>query len=124
MPDLCGRECLSPAPASSARVVYRGLDAQPPHLGNQSCSRDSQAGRGSMPPSDHPLRFLQRLKNMVAGGVLESLAALGLAALLGPQLTERRLKYGASRNNHAVLNEILELADIAWPIVGHHGFHG
>jgi len=39
------------------------------------------------------------------------------------QLIERWLKYGGLRNNYSMLNEILELANIAWLVVSHHRIH-
>ncbi len=64
---LCHREC---------RALVR-FNPQPPHFGNQSGPGDPQAGRGAMPPSNHPLSLLQNLKNMVPRGILESLLFLG-----------------------------------------------
>src|ERR1700733_14310805 len=40
------------------------------------------------------------------------------------QFTDRRFQYGAPRQNHGALNEVLQFPDVAWPRVAHHAFHG
>jgi hypothetical protein len=71
-------KCLL-TPRTAAGIVARALNPKPPHFRNQSSSRDSQAGCGSVPAADHPLGLFQSLEDVVPSGVFQGLQAGTLA---------------------------------------------
>src|SRR5580698_5939962 len=105
---------------ASAGSVAR-FEPEPAHFGDQRSASDPQTCCGSVSSAHHPLRIFESLQNVVASGVFQSLRARDFAvlghSLVGTELAESRLKYLASGHDHAMLDEVLKLADIARPIV-------
>src|SRR5580658_7836556 len=111
---------------ASAGSVTR-LESEPAHFGNQRGASDPQTGCGSVSSAHHPLGIFESLQNVVASGVFQSLRAGDFAvlgrSLVGTELAESRLKYLAFGHDHAMLDEVLKLADIARPIVSRDLIH-
>src|ERR1700733_10031343 len=113
-----GRKSVAAGYSLAWKVLGFLFNAEAAHLGKQCGSGDPQARRGSPPSSNNAVCFLQNLKNMVARSVLERFSILGKAGFPALQLAQRWSKDGAFRNNHSMLNKILELADVSGPVIG------
>ena len=87
------------------------------HFVNQRSTRQSKPIGRSVLPSDQPVGLLQCFQDMLPIGVGKR-AWNDLRVLLHrPLQVERQTQHRAGRKEHRTLDEILQFANIAWPVV-------
>src|SRR5260370_15035498 len=109
---LCGNEIL--LGTRDAKFLHPEVKRRP--LDSQTCGRPVGAG-------DNPPRLLESLANVLSLRVLQGNWPKGLRFSGTIQTRERGVQGVTRSQNYAPLDEILELANVPWPLIRDEGRH-
>src|SRR5689334_24379341 len=117
---------MSPDDERWSRVLrLRPADAKFAHAVIERGAVHAEARRGAAWTADHPTRFAEDAQNVIALDGFERRRAVGDdgGTRRAFEFSERNLERRAARQDHAAFDEILQLANVAGPVVTHQRGH-
>src|SRR5262245_31051667 len=101
--------------------LLRTRNAELAHFGLESRALHSELESGAIWPADGPIGFSESAQDVLSFGLFQSGSAAGdncrSSVGLLFKLGQRNLKFRAAGQNDGALDEVFELADIAWPVI-------
>src|SRR5271168_339066 len=108
-------------------ILVGTRDAQLLHTEVKRRSLDSQACGRSIRAGHNPASFLESFADMISLRILQGNSSRGLRGGDARQATQRWAQNIARRKDYAALDEILQLANVSWPLIrdeSKHRFRG
>src|SRR5262249_19097707 len=108
----------------AAAVRTPMLDSKLAHFGNQCRTRQTKLCGSTVLSPYSPMCLFQDRQNMVPLSLLQS-ARADCRLLSGHplQIRQHGTQYRLGRKNHSTLDDILQLANVAWPVVAFQDLH-